>query len=115
MSSATRPTKPAAIHSMVSMKRSIDARFMLRVLSPRKVAVTCFTSPRLRGEAGLRSNPGEGDLPHTPLVETLPHPGPLPARGEREKRLLRQRLVLRKRGFELRHRGVRIDAGLLHI
>src|SRR5471030_992164 len=25
---ATMPTKPAAIHSMVSMKRSIDARFM---------------------------------------------------------------------------------------
>ena len=28
MLSATMPTKPAAIHSMVSMKRSIHARFM---------------------------------------------------------------------------------------
>ena len=33
MLSATMPTKPAAIHSIVSMKRSIDARFMSEVLS----------------------------------------------------------------------------------
>jgi hypothetical protein len=28
MLAATMPTNPAAIHSIVSMKRSIDARFM---------------------------------------------------------------------------------------
>jgi peptide/nickel transport system ATP-binding protein len=44
------------------------------------------TSPRVRAEVGLRSNPGEGDSPSTVLAETSPHPGPLPASGEREKR-----------------------------
>jgi peptide/nickel transport system ATP-binding protein len=52
------------------------------------------TSPRLRGEVGLRSNPGEGDSPRVALAESAPHPGPLrassarldPAGGEREKR-----------------------------
>jgi DNA helicase-2/ATP-dependent DNA helicase PcrA len=43
------------------------------------------TSPRLRGEVGLQSNPGEGDSPRTELLETPPHPNPLPASGEREK------------------------------
>src|SRR5438034_3219144 len=52
-----------------------------------------LTSPRLRGEVGLRSNPGEGDSPKTVLAETAPHPDPLrassarldPASGERER------------------------------
>jgi DNA helicase-2/ATP-dependent DNA helicase PcrA len=43
------------------------------------------TSPRVRGEVGLRSNPGEGDSPRTELVERAPHPDPLPVQdGERE-------------------------------
>src|SRR5215208_5013584 len=33
-----------------------------------------LTSPRLRGEVGLQSNPGEGDSPQTALVEGAPHP-----------------------------------------
>jgi hypothetical protein len=44
-----------------------------------------FTSPRLRGEVGLRSNPGEGDSPSIRLAESPPHPDPLPASGEREQ------------------------------
>jgi peptide/nickel transport system ATP-binding protein len=44
------------------------------------------TSPRLRGEVGLRSNPGEGDSPRVAFAESAPHPDPLPAGGEREKR-----------------------------
>jgi DNA helicase II / ATP-dependent DNA helicase PcrA len=52
-----------------------------------------ITSPRLRGEVGLQSNPGEGDSPQVTLAETAPHPDPLrassarldPASGEREK------------------------------
>jgi peptide/nickel transport system ATP-binding protein len=44
------------------------------------------TSPRLRGEVGLRSNPGEGDSQRVVLAETAPHPDPLPAGGEREKK-----------------------------
>src|SRR5712691_5950623 len=45
------------------------------------------TSPRLRGEVGLRAlarNPGEGDSPRTELLESPPHPNPLPPSGERE-------------------------------
>ncbi|WP_338691273.1 UvrD-helicase domain-containing protein [Bradyrhizobium sp. 26S5] len=45
-----------------------------------------LTSPRLRGEVGLRSNPGEGDSPQTVLAEAAPHPDPLPVKdGEREQ------------------------------
>src|SRR5262245_61418346 len=52
----------------------------MRGISP----ATRFTSPRLRGEVGLRSNPGEGDSPRFSLVERAPHPSPLPASGARE-------------------------------
>jgi DNA helicase-2/ATP-dependent DNA helicase PcrA len=44
-----------------------------------------LTSPRLRGEVELRSNSGEGESPQTELLETPPHPAPLPVNGEREK------------------------------
>jgi DNA helicase-2/ATP-dependent DNA helicase PcrA len=55
----------------------------LRLLS--QAPSSSSTSPRLRGEVGLRSNPGEGDSPQTELLEAPPHPDPLPASGEREK------------------------------
>jgi peptide/nickel transport system ATP-binding protein len=53
------------------------------------------SSPRVRGEVGLRSNPGEGDSPPAELSEGAPHPDPLPASGEREKSplLLVEKLV----------------------
>ncbi|MGY8677476.1 UvrD-helicase domain-containing protein [Bradyrhizobium sp. UFLA05-153] len=55
----------------------------LRLLSQ---APSSFTSPRLRGEVGSRSDPGEGDSPSTELLEAAPHPSPLPVKdGEREK------------------------------
>jgi len=59
----------------------------LRDLLPEdEAALAPLTSPRVRGEVGLRSNPGEGDSPPAALAETAPHPDPLPARsGEREK------------------------------
>jgi ApbE superfamily uncharacterized protein (UPF0280 family) len=45
---------------------------------------TGVTSPRLRGEVGLQSNPGEGLSPRVELVERAPHPNHLPAKsGER--------------------------------
>ena len=59
----------------------------LRELLPEEEA-GALTSPRLRGEVGLRSNPGEGDSPRVTLAEGAPHPDPLPASGEREKPLL---------------------------
>ncbi|HEY0328381.1 MAG TPA: UvrD-helicase domain-containing protein [Rhodopseudomonas sp.] len=46
------------------------------------------TSPRLRGEVGLRSNPGEGapqQIADSQAAETPPHLTPLPAGGEREQ------------------------------
>jgi peptide/nickel transport system ATP-binding protein len=53
------------------------------------------TSPRARGEVGLQSNPGEGDSPQAALAGGAPHPGLLPASGEKEKRplLLVEKLV----------------------
>jgi peptide/nickel transport system ATP-binding protein len=53
------------------------------------------TSPHLRGEVGLRSNPGEGDSQPVQLSERDPHPDPLPESGEREKQplLLVEKLV----------------------
>jgi DNA helicase-2/ATP-dependent DNA helicase PcrA len=50
-------------------------------------APSSLTSPRLRGEVGLRSNPGEGEPTATPVsAENPPHPDPLPVKdGEREK------------------------------
>ena len=44
-----------------------------------------FTSPRLRGEVGLRVGAirVRGPLREAEPVETPPHPNPLPARGER--------------------------------
>ncbi|WP_439369978.1 ATP-dependent helicase [Bradyrhizobium sp. DASA03120] len=52
-----------------------------------------FASPRVRGEADAlgsaiarQSAAGEGDSPSTELMETAPHPDPLPVKdGEREK------------------------------
>jgi peptide/nickel transport system ATP-binding protein len=46
------------------------------------------TSPRSRGEVDAHSASGEGDSPRTVLAEKAPHPDPLPAGGEREKRPL---------------------------
>ena len=45
-----------------------------------------FTSPRLRGEVGPRSGPGEGESRAAESLARAPHPDPLPARGEREKK-----------------------------
>jgi DNA helicase-2/ATP-dependent DNA helicase PcrA len=45
-----------------------------------------LTSPRLRGEVGSQSNPGEGEPTSSPVpVESPPLPDPLPASGAREK------------------------------
>jgi DNA helicase-2/ATP-dependent DNA helicase PcrA len=57
----------------------------LRLLSQ---APSSLTSPRLRGEVGLRSNPGEGVAePTSPAAsaDRPPHPDPLPASGAREQ------------------------------
>ncbi len=55
----------------------------LRLLS--QAPSSASTSPRLRGEVGAQSAPGEGDSPPAALVETPPHPDPLPASGAREQ------------------------------
>jgi peptide/nickel transport system ATP-binding protein len=57
----------------------------LRDLLPEEEAAALSTSPRARGEVGLRSNPGEGASQRIDAHQ-LPHPDPLPASGEREKK-----------------------------
>ena len=54
----------------------------LRLLSQ---APSSSASPRLRGEVGAQSAPGEGDSPYAALAESSPHPDPLPASGAREQ------------------------------
>jgi DNA helicase-2/ATP-dependent DNA helicase PcrA len=48
-------------------------------------AASPFTSPRLRGEVDARSASGEGESPQTALLESPPHPDPLPESGARER------------------------------
>jgi DNA helicase-2/ATP-dependent DNA helicase PcrA len=62
----------------------------LRLLGQSTAGAT-VTSPRLRGEVGSRSDPGEGDSPQPEQSESPPRPArtfgprhPLPASGERE-------------------------------
>lgn len=71
----------------------------LRDLLPQEETLT---SPRVRAEADAlgsaiarQSVAGEGDSPSTVLAESPPHPDPLPASGEREKKplLLIEKLV----------------------
>src|SRR6266852_7079713 len=47
---------------------------------------TCALPICLRGEVGLQSNPGEGVVDLTAVPDGAPHPDPLPAGGEREKK-----------------------------
>jgi peptide/nickel transport system ATP-binding protein len=70
-----------------------------------------LTSPRLRGEVGLRSNPGEGDSPSIALVESPPHSNPLPAKsGAREQKPL---LVVEKLVKEYPRQGATATLGKL--
>jgi len=79
MSSATMPTKPAAIHSIASIRRSIQARFM-----GKRVLLTSFelrprwsrALSRLRGRAGVgvlhNEQSQSGESTHTALCADLP-------------------------------------------
>jgi peptide/nickel transport system ATP-binding protein len=59
----------------------------LRDLLPEEeAAALSSTSPSVRGEVDARSAAGEGDSQRTVLAEAAPHPDPLPASGEREKK-----------------------------
>src|SRR5690242_11809215 len=91
MSSATMPTKPAAIHSIVSMTRSIQARFMENPAAGKKGGAggASFIVPR----AGRRRRP------------------PVGVAGTAS--LLRQRVVFLQRGLQLLESGITIHTGLL--
>jgi peptide/nickel transport system ATP-binding protein len=82
--------KPQHPYTRKLMRATPRIGVSLRDLLPEEeAAALSSTSPRLRGEVGLRSNPGEGDSPQVALAETAPHPNPLPAKGgERERPLL---------------------------
>jgi peptide/nickel transport system ATP-binding protein len=86
--------KPQHAYTKKLMRATPRLGVSLRDLLPEEEAAA-LTSPRSRGEVGLRSNPGEGDSPQTALAEGAPHPDPLPAGGEREKTplLLVEKLV----------------------
>jgi peptide/nickel transport system ATP-binding protein len=83
--------KPEHAYTKKLMRATPRLGVSLRDLLPEEGAAALApisppsTSPRSRGEVGLRSNPGEGDSPRTALAEGAPHPDPLPAKGgERE-------------------------------
>jgi penicillin-binding protein 1C len=57
-------------------------------------AAALSTSPRLRGEVGSRSDPGEGATRLPNRTEEAPHPNPLPVNGERGKRRHAQCIAL---------------------
>jgi peptide/nickel transport system ATP-binding protein len=78
--------RPEHAYTKKLMRATPRLGVSLRDLLPEEEAVLSSTSPRLRGEVGLRSNPGEGASPPGVLAETAPHPDPLPASGEREKK-----------------------------
>jgi len=86
--------RPEHAYTRKLMRATPRIGVFLRDLLPEEEAASS-TSPRLRGEVGLQSNPGEGDPPRVALAEKAPHPDPLPAGGEREKRplLLVEKLV----------------------
>jgi peptide/nickel transport system ATP-binding protein len=85
--------KPEHAYTKKLMRATPRLGVSLRDLLPEEGAAALApisppsTSPRSRGEVGLRSNPGEGDSPRTALAEGAPHPDPLPAKGEERETL----------------------------
>ena len=76
--------RPEHAYTKKLMRATPRIGVSLRDLLPEEEAV--LTSPRARGEVDARSAAGEGDSPQTVLAEAAPHPDPLPAGGEREKK-----------------------------
>ena len=88
--------KPEHAYTKKLMRATPRIGVSLRDLLPEQEAALSSASPRRRGEADARSAAGEGDSPHTVLVEIAPHPNPLPAKsGAREQKplLLVEKLV----------------------
>src|SRR5450755_4670205 len=79
--------RPQHAYTRKLMRATPRLGVSLRDLLPEEEAAALpLTSPRLRGEVGLRSNPGEGEPASSTVPGTAPHPNPLPAGGEREKK-----------------------------
>jgi peptide/nickel transport system ATP-binding protein len=88
--------RPEHAYTKKLMRATPRIGVSLRDLLPEEEAAALSpASPRTRGEADARSAAGEGDSPRTALAEKAPHPDPLPAGGEMEKRplLLVEKLV----------------------
>jgi hypothetical protein len=62
----------------------------MMAIDSKQVGSLFLTSPRLRGEVGLRFSAirVRGPLREAEPAETPPHPNPLPARGERGRAVL---------------------------
>jgi peptide/nickel transport system ATP-binding protein len=73
----------------------VSLRDLLPEEEAAKLAPMSSTFPRLRGEVDARSASGEGVLTSNTAPGAAPHPDPLPAGGEREKKplLLVEKLV----------------------
>ncbi len=78
------------------MRRRRDGNILLRtvfrgaVIASMMAARSSSTSPHLRGEVGLRSNPGEGIQVYqqaAAFAVRAPHLDPLPAKGGERERL----------------------------
>jgi peptide/nickel transport system ATP-binding protein len=79
--------KPEHPYTKKLMRATPRLGVSLRDLLPEdEAAALPLTSPRLRGEVGLQSNPGEGVVASTAVPGSAPHPNPLSAGGEREKK-----------------------------
>jgi len=82
--SASIFVKPEHPYTRKLMRATPRIGVSLRDLLPEEEAASS-ASPRVRGEAGAQSAPGEGGSQHGWSPENPPHPNPLPASGEREK------------------------------
>src|SRR5450755_4248805 len=104
--------RPEHAYTKKLMRATPRLGVSLRDLLPEEEAALLppLTSPCVRGEVGLRSNPGEGDSQPAALAEGAPHPDPLPAGGEREKRPL---LVVDKLVKEYPRQGATATLGKL--
>jgi peptide/nickel transport system ATP-binding protein len=76
--------KPEHPYTRKLMRATPRIGVSLRDLLPEEDTLSS-TSPRLRGEVGAPSAPGEGGYQQVRSLENPPHPDPLPASGEREK------------------------------
>jgi carbon-monoxide dehydrogenase large subunit len=82
----TLPTAAAIVSAIEDALAPFGVRIAQTPVSPAEiVAIIAGASPRVRGEVGSRSGPGEGAFSQPEHSAKPPHADPLSASGEREK------------------------------